>query len=98
AGNRSGARGARLDRQRDLLVAATLVPEVSAYRLSEQGMAKPQPAAAAEHQPGVQDGLLRVVAVGQRQRSELGGGQLPARGREYLDQVTRRAGQRPGRR
>jgi hypothetical protein len=61
-------------------------------------MAEPQPAAAAEHQPGVQDGLLGVVAVGQRQRSELGGGQLPARGREHLDQVARRAGQRPGRR
>lgn len=61
-------------------------------------MAEPKPAAAAEHQPGVQGGLLGVVAVGQRQRSELGGGQLPARGREHLDQVARRAVQRRGRR
>ena len=74
-----------------------MLTQAGPHRFGEQGMPEPQPAARPADQPGVQDGFLGGIAVCQRQRGELGGGQFAARGGQRLGEVARRARQRPGR-
>ena len=92
-------RSGRLDGQRQLLVAAPLLPQVGPDRLGEQRVPEAQPAAHPDDQTGVQDALFRGVAVGQRQievrRGQLGRGQLAARRGEQFGQVPCRAAQHP---
>jgi hypothetical protein len=91
-------RGCRLDRQRQLLIPAALLTQVGPHRFGEQGVAEPQPGAGPADQPGVQDGFLGSVTVGQRQRGELSRAKLAARRGEHLDEIARRTRQCPRRR
>jgi hypothetical protein len=77
----------RLDGQRQLLVAAALLAQVGPDCFGEQSVPEAQATARPDDQPAVQDVGLGGVAVGQRQRGELGRRQLTARGGQHLGQV-----------